>query len=90
MSSLAGHIPLQRKGLESGGGPQEPDAYAGAGLARRLGEVPDHRASAWVEHPLSAVLALCAAAVVAGMRSFTAIAGWVGVWVSPRCLEGSL
>jgi hypothetical protein len=26
---------------------------------------------------LSAVLALCAAAVVAGMRSFTAIAGWV-------------
>lgn len=28
-------------------------------------------------HPLPAVLALCAAAVVAGMASFTAIAGWV-------------
>jgi predicted enzyme related to lactoylglutathione lyase len=30
-----------------------------------------------VEHPLAAVLALRAAAVVAGMRGFTAIAGWV-------------
>lgn len=30
-----------------------------------------------MEHPLPAVLALCAAAVVAGMASFTAIAGWV-------------
>jgi hypothetical protein len=30
-----------------------------------------------VEHPLPAVLALCAGAVVAGMASFTAIASWV-------------
>lgn len=30
-----------------------------------------------MEHPLPAVLALCAGAVVAGMSSFTAIAGWV-------------
>ena len=27
-------------------------------------------------HPVAVVLALCAAAVVAGMASFTAIAGW--------------
>jgi predicted transposase YbfD/YdcC len=30
-----------------------------------------------VVHPVAAVLTLCAGAVVAGMRSFTAIAGWV-------------
>jgi hypothetical protein len=30
-----------------------------------------------VEHPLPAVLALCAGTVVAGMASFTAIASWV-------------
>ena len=30
-----------------------------------------------MDHPLPAVLALCAGAVVAGMSSFTAIAGWV-------------
>jgi hypothetical protein len=49
-----------------------------AGLLARLAAVPDHRQAAWVDHPLAAVLALCAAAVVAGMRSFTAIASWVG------------
>jgi predicted transposase YbfD/YdcC len=37
----------------------------------------DPRHQQWVEHPLAAVLTLCAAAVVAGMRGFTAIAGWV-------------
>jgi hypothetical protein len=30
-----------------------------------------------VTHPLAVVLALAAGAVVAGIRSFTAIAGWV-------------
>jgi predicted transposase YbfD/YdcC len=40
-------------------------------------DVPDCRAPRWVEHPLAAVLALCAGAVVAGMRSFTAVAGWI-------------
>ena len=39
--------------------------------------VADPRDQRWVEHPLAVVLALCAGAVVAGMRSFTAIAGWV-------------
>src|SRR5262249_38734077 len=39
--------------------------------------IEDPRCPAWVEHPLPAVLTLCAAAVVAGMRGYTAIAGWV-------------
>ena len=37
----------------------------------------DPRDQRWVEHPAAAVLTLCAAAVVAGMRSFTATAGWI-------------
>ncbi|MGW3827764.1 transposase [Streptomyces sp. NPDC005071] len=36
--------------------------------------IPDSRQVAWVEHPLPLVLALAAGAVVAGIRSFTAIA----------------
>ena len=39
--------------------------------------IGDPRDQRWVEHPAAAVLTLCAAGVVAGMRSFTAIAGWV-------------
>lgn len=37
----------------------------------------DARDQRWVAHPAAAVLTLCAAAVVAGMRGFTAIAGWI-------------
>jgi predicted transposase YbfD/YdcC len=47
------------------------------GLLERFASIPEHRQSAWVDHPLPAVLALCAGAVVAGMGSFTAIAGWI-------------
>jgi predicted transposase YbfD/YdcC len=47
------------------------------GLLDRFAEVGDPRRTGWVDHPVAAVLALCAGAVVAGMRSFTAIAGWV-------------
>ncbi len=47
------------------------------GLLERFAQIPDHRQLAWVDHPLPAVLALCAGAVVAGMGSFSAIAGWV-------------
>jgi predicted transposase YbfD/YdcC len=46
-------------------------------LMDHLAEIEDPRQVRWVVHPVAAVLALCAAAVVAGMRSFTAIAGWV-------------
>jgi hypothetical protein len=38
--------------------------------------VTDGRSGQGRDHPVAAVLALAAAAVVAGSRSFTAIAGW--------------
>jgi predicted transposase YbfD/YdcC len=54
--------------------------------------IPDSRQVAWVEHPLAVVMALAAGAVVAGIRSFTAIAGWVEdapsdllSWLYVRC-----
>jgi hypothetical protein len=46
-------------------------------LLLRFGEVSDGRCDQGRVHPVAVVLALCAAAVVAGMASFTAIAGWV-------------
>jgi predicted transposase YbfD/YdcC len=45
-------------------------------LLRRFAEVSDGRSEQGRVHPVAVVLALCAAAVVAGMVSFTAIAGW--------------
>ena len=41
-----------------------------------LAGVTDGRPGQGRDHPVAAVLALAAAAVVAGSRSFTAIAGW--------------
>ena len=58
-------------------GREQISAAAVAGLRERFEGIPDHRNVVWVDHPLAAVLVLCAAAVVAGMRSFTAIAGWI-------------
>lgn len=55
-------------------------------LLDRLAQVPDERCPQWVGHPLAVVLVLCAGAVVAGMRSFTAAAGWVAD-VPVRILE---
>ena len=46
-------------------------------LLQRFGQVSDGRSDQGRVHPVAPVLALCAAAVVAGMASFTAIAGWV-------------
>ena len=57
-----------------------------ADLLEHLKRIPDRRAERWVDHPLAAVLALCAGAVVAGTRGFTAIAGWVRD-VPPRILR---
>jgi len=48
-----------------------------ADLLRRFGVVSDGRSGQGRDHPVAVVLTLCAAAVLAGMRSFTAIAGWV-------------
>jgi hypothetical protein len=45
-------------------------------LLVRFAEVSDGRSDQGRVHPVAVVLALCAAAVVAGMGSFTAIAGW--------------
>jgi predicted transposase YbfD/YdcC len=39
--------------------------------------VSDGRAGPGIDHPVAAVLALAAAAVVAGMKGYTAITGWV-------------
>jgi hypothetical protein len=39
--------------------------------------VPDGRRDQGRDHPVAVVLALAAAAVVAGMKGYTAIAGWV-------------
>ncbi len=46
-------------------------------LLQRFAGVSDGRSDQGRVHPVAVVLALCAAAVVAGMCSFTAIAGWV-------------
>ena len=46
----------------------------------------DLRDQRWVQHPTAVVLTLCAAAVVAGMRSFTATAGWIAD-TPPRLLH---
>ncbi len=40
-------------------------------LVDHFAVIDDPRCPAWVEHPLAAVLTLCSAAVVAGMRGYT-------------------
>src|SRR5258707_13859868 len=46
-------------------------------LLELFGSVADGRSGQGRDHPVGAVLALAAAAVVAGMKGYTAIAGWV-------------
>jgi hypothetical protein len=59
--------------------PAGPAAVAGVcgDLLKLFGSVPDGRSGQGRDHPVAAVLALAAAAVVAGMKGYTAIAGWV-------------
>jgi hypothetical protein len=47
------------------------------GLLELFAGVSDGRAGQGRDHPVPAVLALAAAAVVAGMKGYTAISGWV-------------
>jgi hypothetical protein len=47
-------------------------------LLELLGGVSDGQSGQGRDHPVSVVLALAAAAVVAGMKGYTAITGWVG------------
>ena len=46
-------------------------------LLELFGSVSDGRSDRGRDHPVAAVLALAAAAVVAGMKGYTAISGWV-------------
>jgi predicted transposase YbfD/YdcC len=59
--------------------PSVPSSGAGAsgGLLELFALVADGRPGQGRDHPVAAVLALAAAAVVAGMKGYTAIAGWV-------------
>lgn len=57
-------------------------------LLDRLRLVSDGRSDTGRVHPVAVVLALSATAVVAGMRSFTAIAGWIAD--APPVLLGQL
>jgi hypothetical protein len=62
----------------SGDGPElSTAAIEDPDLLRRFGVVSDGRSEQGRDHPVAVVLTLCAAAVLGGMRSFTAIAGWV-------------
>lgn len=54
-----------------------PLADACRGLLELLAEVPDGRSVQGQDHPGAVVLALAAAATVAGMKGYTAMAGWV-------------
>ena len=55
-----------------------PSGTGGAGdLLELFGLVTDGRSGQGRDHPVAAVLALAAAAIVAGMTGYTAIAGWV-------------
>ena len=56
---------------------QAPVTEVCGDLLKLFGSVPDGRSGQGRDHPVAAVLALAAAAVVAGMRGYTAIAGWV-------------
>jgi predicted transposase YbfD/YdcC len=58
--------------------PVTPCTPEGTGdLLELFGRVSDGRPGQGRDHPVAAVLALAAAAVVAGMKGYTAIAGWV-------------
>ena len=54
-----------------------PVADACCDLLELFARVSDGRVGPGRDHPVAAVLALAAAAVVAGMRGYTAITGWV-------------
>jgi predicted transposase YbfD/YdcC len=56
--------------------PREPQGADAAHLLAYLAAVPDPRAACGRRHPLIAILALAAAAVLAGARSIAAIAEW--------------
>jgi predicted transposase YbfD/YdcC len=64
-----------------------PVSDACCDLLELFAGVPDGRVGQGRDHPVAAVLALAAAAVVAGMKGYTAITGWVAD-VPPAVLAG--
>jgi hypothetical protein len=68
-------------------GPVAPTAVTEIGddLLELFGWVSDGRSGQGRDHPVAAVLALAAAAVVAGMKGYTAISGWVKDVPLRRC-----
>jgi predicted transposase YbfD/YdcC len=75
-SAIGGLVSDPDSGLDPGVGLAEA-AVAGPDLLERFAGIPDRRSDQGREHPVAVVLTLCAAAVLAGMRSFTAIAEWI-------------
>jgi DDE_Tnp_1-associated len=75
-SAIGGLVSDPDCGLDPGVGLAEA-AVAGPDLLERFAGISDRRSDQGREHPVAVVLTLCAAAVLAGMRSFTAIAGWI-------------
>src|SRR5208282_5347664 len=69
-------IALADRGPVAGAVP-EAVTEIGDGLLELFGPVSDGRSDQGRDHPVAAVLALAAAAVVAGMKGYTAITGWV-------------
>jgi hypothetical protein len=57
--------------------PSAPAAGARGDLLKLFASVSDGRSGQGRDHPVAAVLARAAAAVLAGMKGYTAIAGWV-------------
>jgi hypothetical protein len=83
---------VSQLGQELGNTGELEGAAAAQDLLAHFLCIPDPRKAAWVEHPLAAALALAAGAVVAGIRSFTAIVGWIEdapsdllAWLYVRC-----
>jgi predicted transposase YbfD/YdcC len=74
--SFSTAIAADTSGVEADSG-LSATAVEGPDLLERFAVVSDGRSDQGRDHPVAVVLTLCAAAVLAGMRSFTAIAGWV-------------
>jgi predicted transposase YbfD/YdcC len=81
-SAIAAGVPAPAASIVSLPVPGE-----GCDLLELLAGVPDGRTGQGRDHPVAAVLALAAAAVVAGMKGYTAISGWVAD-VPPPVLAG--
>ncbi|MGH3674753.1 MAG: ISAs1 family transposase [Mycobacterium sp.] len=71
-TALGGGVPGVSPAADASGA-----ALTSPELLQRFAAVSDGRSGQGRDHPVAVVLTLCAAAVLAGMRSFTAIAGWV-------------